>query len=131
VLGDEPVEKFRGISPIVSRVFNESAERVIGPGTQMELIIDSEVLQHSITSYPDALARAHELEQFTLCVSEESIDFGLLLVDGYALVAAYDDDGNMVALIDGDEPEVLEWAQSVYDAVWANSTEIEALRSSA
>ncbi|MFC7203352.1 helix-turn-helix transcriptional regulator [Haloferax namakaokahaiae] len=127
VLGDEPVDEFRGISPIVSRVFNEAAERVIGPGTRMELIIDSEVLQRSMDSYPDALEQAHELEQFTLRVSEESIDFGLLLVDEHALVAAYDGDGNMVALIDGDEPAVLEWAQSVYDAVSANATAIEAL----
>ncbi|WP_410764392.1 helix-turn-helix transcriptional regulator [Haloferax sp. DFSO60] len=131
VLGDEPVEDFRGVSPIVSRVFNEAAERVVGPGTQMELIIDSEVLQRSIASYPDALTRAHELKQFSLRISEEPIDFGLLLVDGHALVAAYDDDDNMVALIDGDDSAVLEWAQSVYDSLRANSTAIEPLGPSA
>lgn len=127
VLGEEPVSDFRGISPIVSRVFNEAAERVLGPETQMELIIDTEVLERSKASYPEALALAFELGQFSLRVTEKNIDFGLLLVDDHALVAAYDGDGNLVALIDGDEPEVVEWTRSVYEQIWAESSVLEPL----
>ncbi|WP_129115600.1 helix-turn-helix transcriptional regulator [Halegenticoccus tardaugens] len=114
VLGDEPVSSFRGITPIVSRVFNEATEAVIGPETEMELVIDESVLDASRTDYPDALRRAFELDQFDLFLASETIDFGLALVDGHAYVGAYDEDGNLVASIDGTDETLRELASDLY-----------------
>ncbi|KAB1189254.1 hypothetical protein GJR98_09515 [Haloferax sp. MBLA0077] len=125
VLGSEPVDEFRGVSPIVSRVFNEAAERVIGPETTMELAIDHDVLERSITEYTDAFELGQELDQFSLRVVDETLEFGLLLVDGHGVVAAYDDDGNMVALVDGDEPEVVTWVEQLYESLRAASVPVE------
>lgn len=114
-LGDEPVSSFRGMTPIASPVFNEAARRVLGPETEMELIVDASVYDISEQAYPDALGRALELDQFTLLRSEEPIDFGLAIVDGSVSVAAVDDAGNVVADVDGDGDALYEWAGDVYE----------------
>ncbi|KAB1196073.1 MULTISPECIES: winged helix-turn-helix domain-containing protein [Haloferax] len=125
VLGDEPVDQFRGVSPIVSRIFNEAAEQVIGPQTEMELIIDRDVLERSIAEYPDAYELGKELDQFSLQVVDEEIEFGLLLVDGHGAVASHDDYGNVVALVDGDTPEVVTWVEGLYESLRAKASPVE------
>ncbi|WP_396612407.1 helix-turn-helix transcriptional regulator [Haloferax sp. S1W] len=125
ILGDEPVADFRGIAPIVSRLFNESAEDVLGPDTEMELIIDENVLERSKSEYASSLEHAHELEQFSLRISENELDFGLLLVDGHGVVASYDDHDNMVALVDGDDEVVVDWVESLYETVREYTVPIE------
>lgn len=115
VIGEEPVDEYYGIAGIVSRLFNEAAERIIGPETEMELIIDESVLETSRTQYPDALQLAYDLERFTLYVSPDSIDFGLCICNGHAWLAAYDELGNIVASVDGDDERFVEWARGVYE----------------
>ncbi|AFK19521.1 hypothetical protein HFX_1818 [Haloferax mediterranei ATCC 33500] len=129
VLGDEPVDQFRGVAPIVSRVFNESAEAVLGEHTQMELIVDQSVLERSRTAYPEAFERARDLDQFELRITDEDLEFGLLLVDGHGVVAAYDEHNNMVALVDGDEPEVISWVEELYESIHFASTPIDEVQS--
>lgn len=114
VLGSSPVESFKGITPVVSRVYNEAAASVIGPETEMELVIDDSVLSVSESAYPDALQRATDLEQFSLFLSPEDIDFGLALVEDYAYVGAYDEHSNLVASVDGECEPLLAWAREVY-----------------
>ena len=109
VLGDDPVDRLRGINPIVSGVFNRAAEAVIGPETAVELVIDQGVLETSQESYPEALQRAFDLTNMRLYLSPEPLDFGLTIVDDRAVVGAYDGDNNLVAGVDGDDPMFVEW----------------------
>ncbi|MDS0239677.1 hypothetical protein NDO74_00010 [Haloferax sp. S2CR25-2] len=127
IVGNEPVDRFRGVAPIVSRVFNESAEAVLGENTRMELIVDRGVLERSIDAYPDSFERARELDQFELRIAEESLDFGLLVVDGHGVVSAYDEHNNLTALVDGDTPEVVSWVESLYESVRSKSVPIDRL----
>jgi predicted transcriptional regulator len=114
-LGSRPVSRFRGMSPIVSPVFNEAAERVIGPETEMELVVDASVLDTSEREYPEAFEQALSLDQFTLLLSPEPVEFGFALVDGEVAVSACDDGGNVVALVDGDNDALYRWATDVYE----------------
>jgi predicted transcriptional regulator len=112
---DGVVDSYVGITPIVSRVFNEAAERAIGPETEMELIIDQSVLEASRERFPDALELAFELDQFTLWVSSADLEFGLAICDGHVWVAAYDEFGNVVASVDGGDDAFVAWARETYD----------------
>lgn len=114
VTGDGPVDRLRGITPIVSRVFNEAAKRVIGPESDVELVIDEGVFETSADEYPDDLERAFDLDQFRLFVSPRTLGFGLLLVDGHALLGAYDGHGNLIATVDGTDSEFYQWAENAY-----------------
>ena len=113
---DGVVDEYYGIAPIVSRVFNEAAEQAIGEETLMELVIDQSVLEASREQFPDAFELALELDQFTLWISPIDIDFGLAISDGYVWLAAYDDLGNVVASVDGDDDAFVEWAHEIYEA---------------
>lgn len=124
-LGADPVDSFRGVTPIVSRVYNEAAERILGPNTSMELVIDESVLAVSETEYPDALQRAWDLDQFTLYVSPNSVDVGVALVDGRGFVGAYDQQGNLVASVDGSGDQFLTWANTVYDEYRQSATRLD------
>jgi predicted transcriptional regulator len=112
---DGIVDSYCGIAPIVSRVFNEAAEGAIGEETRMELVIDDSVLETSRERFPDALELALELDQFTLWISPVEIDFGLAISDGHVWLAAYDDLGNVVASVDGDDDAFVEWAHEIYE----------------
>ncbi|WP_336025541.1 helix-turn-helix transcriptional regulator [Halobellus salinisoli] len=117
VVGEEPVGEFYGITPIVSRVFNQAAGRVIGDDTVVQLIVDSDVLSTSAEEYPEALERASELDGFTLYVSGEPLESGLMLVDGHAYLGAYDEHGNLVASADGTSDEFVSWAEHAFEDV--------------
>ena len=114
VLGTEPVDRFWGVTPIVSRVFNDAAERAIGPDTAVELVIDRTVLRTSRSEFGDATRTAAELDEFCLYVTPEPLEFGMAVVDDHALVGAYDDHGNLVALVDGTGEMFVEWAIDLY-----------------
>lgn len=123
VIGDDHVSEFRGITPIVSRIFNDAAERVIGPDSNVELVIDESVFETSAAEYPEDLERAFELDQFRLFVSPDRLDFGLMLVDGRAFLGAYDDQGNLIASVDGTDDGFVAWAERTYRRYRANADE--------
>lgn len=125
VLGSDPVELFKGITPIVSPVYNEAAASIIGPETEMELIIDDSVLAISEAEYPEALQRANDLPQFSLYLTPRDIDFGLTIVDGHAYVGAYDEYNNIVASVDGESETLLTWAQELYAEYQRSATLFE------
>lgn len=114
VMGDAEADTVRGVTPIVSRVFNRAAAEVIGPDTDAGLVVDSDVLQTSAAEYPEALDRVDRLEGFTLYVSPEPIEFGLVIVDEHAYLGAYDADGNLVASADGDDDDFVAWARQTF-----------------
>lgn len=123
VVGEAPVERFYGITPIVSRVFNRAAGRVIRPETDVQLIVDRDVLTTSASEYPDALERADELEGFTLYVSQEPLESGVMVVDDHAYLGAYDDDGNLVASADSANDSFVSWAEETFESVREQTTE--------
>jgi predicted transcriptional regulator len=115
------VDSYYGVAPIVSRVFNEAAADAIGEDTEMELVIDESVLETSREEFQEALQRAFELDQFTLWVAPRELDYGLAVSDGHVWLAAYDDLGNVVASVDGDEDRFVEWATDSYRSLRAQS----------
>jgi predicted transcriptional regulator len=117
VMAGREAESLRAVTPIVSQVFNQAAERAIGPDTDAELVVDRDVLETSAAEYPEALDRAARLEGFTLYVSPEPIEFGLIVIDGHAYLGAYDGDGNLVASADGDDDAFVAWARRTFDRV--------------
>ena len=123
-LVDGVVDAYYGVTPIVSRVFNEAAEGAIGPETHMELVIDESVLETSQEQFPDALELAFELDQFTLWVVPTDLEYGLTIVDDHVWVAAYDEFGNIVASVDGDDERFVEWAHACYDDLRERSRQV-------
>lgn len=112
-LGDRTLERFRGLTPVVSPLFNDAASTVLGPETDAELVIDESVLQVSETEYAEALQQAFSLDGFTLLVAPDPLDCGLVLADGRAFVCVYDE-GTVVASLDSDDETFVEWVAERY-----------------
>lgn len=106
---------FRGISPVVSPVFNDAHRALIATATDAELVIDEDALSTSRTGYPEALAAAIEADALELYVHPESISFGLSLLDEYAFVGVYDDSGQFIACFESGSPSFHERVKEVYE----------------
>jgi predicted transcriptional regulator len=115
VFAASDTETFRGISPVVSPVLNEAARELLTSGVAMELLIDESVLDTSRAAYPDALADAHDFESFELYLSPNELTFGLVVLDGRALVSAYDEQGVVRECLDGTSEALVTWASDVYE----------------
>jgi predicted transcriptional regulator len=126
LMHDGYVGRFRGVTPIVSGVFNQASESAIGPETDMELVIDESVLERSQTDYEDALRVAYELDQFTLYLSPDPIQFGLAMIDDVSWLGAHDDNGNLVACVDSEHPELSDWVSAVYERQRERAIELDA-----
>ncbi|WP_201741107.1 helix-turn-helix transcriptional regulator [Salinigranum halophilum] len=124
-LVDGVVDAYYGVTPIVSRVFNEAAAQSIGPDTHMELVIDESVLEASREKFTDALELAYELDQFVLWLAPSDLEYGLAIIDDHVWFAAYDDFGNIVASVDGDDEEFVEWAYDRYTGLRERSAQAE------
>jgi predicted transcriptional regulator len=125
VLGTDHVSTFKGISPIVSRIFNEAAQGVTDSETMIELVIDESVLQTSQREYSESLLRAFELENMDLYLSPDPLDFGLAVIDGHVFVGAYTESGRLVSSIDGTDERFRQWALDRFESYRENCRELD------
>jgi predicted transcriptional regulator len=125
VIGTEPVSSFRGITPIVSRIFNESVWSVVESESTVELVLDESVLETSEREYPVALRRAFELDNMELYVSPAPLTFGLAIIDDRVFVGAYTEAGNLIAGIDGSEDQFVRWAENLFERRKAGAQPVE------
>lgn len=116
-------ERFLGVSPIVSEVFNEASRRFVASGTEMELVVDAATLETARSECPDALDRARRAENFSLLVADD-VSVGLALFDRRVFVGAYDD-GGLRALVDGENRPLREWAKDHYESVRADAEPVD------
>ena len=114
LMARDQIDTLRGVTPIVSRVFNQAAADAIGPESDIDLVVDRGVLETSAAEHPEALDRAERLPGFTLYVSPQPVEFGLVIVDGHAYLGAYDDQGNLVASADDDGEPFVPWARRTF-----------------
>lgn len=105
---------FRGITPVVSPVFNDAHEALISTAVDAELVIDEDALSTSRTSYPEALATVVETDTLELYVHPDPLSFGLSLFDEVAFAGAYDDAGQFVACFEGGDESFRERVRTVY-----------------
>lgn len=120
-------ETFYGVSPVVSPVLNEAAQGLIEAGAEMELVIDTSVLDTSRTAYPDALEDAHALPNFELYLSPDELSFGLAILDERVLVGAYDRRGVLRECLDGTNEPLRTWARERYEGLRASATHASTL----
>lgn len=106
---------FRGITPVVSPVFNRAHRELLSETVDAELIIDEDALSASQTGYPDALEDAIEADTLTLYVHPGSLSFGLSLFDGRAFVGIYDESGQFVACFESGADSFCERVRTVYE----------------
>lgn len=114
-VSDAQTDRFRMLSPVLSRIFHEAhAERVLD-GVRTELILDESTVAAARERNPGEFSAVLAVPTFTLYRHDGPVEFGVTLADDRALLLAYDADGQLRACADGDDPAFLSWATEVYD----------------
>jgi len=121
----EDIERFYGITPVVSPVINDAAAELLTDGIEMELLVDDSVLDTSRASYADALDDAYSSENFALFRYPDDLDFGIAVFDDRVIVSAYDDRGVLRECLDSTDDALGEWAREVYDDYRASASRVD------
>jgi len=117
----------RAASPVVIQQFNEAAADALDAGANIELIIDSDVLETSITEFGPATDRALTDDNATVYISAESIEYGLFRYDDVACVVAYDDRNNPRCVLESRDSAVTEWVDRRFESFVAEARPLSAV----
>lgn len=107
------VDRFRGLSPVYSTVFEEIHEPLVEEDVPVEVVVD-EATYEIARERRTAMFEAARGESFDLYVHPDSLGIGLSLFDDRAFVGAYDDEGRLRACLDGTADPLREWVRSEY-----------------
>ncbi|SMO38105.1 helix-turn-helix transcriptional regulator [Halorubrum cibi] len=117
----------RAVSPIVTTQYNEAAGAAIDEGSEIELIIDREVLETSVTEFGPATDRAISDEGATVYVSPDPIEYGLFRYDDVACVVAYDEHNNPRCVFESTDETVVRWADERFETLSAEAAPLSAV----
>ncbi|MFC6835431.1 helix-turn-helix transcriptional regulator [Halomarina ordinaria] len=112
LLAETEFDSFRGVSPVVSPVFDEVHRPLVEGGCPIELVVDEETFRAANRQRDDA--PLPEDAPFTLYVHPDPIDVGLSLFGDRAVVGAYDDHGRFRASLDGTDEAFVEWCSTLF-----------------
>lgn len=117
-------DRVRVCSPVLSRAFHEAHTALALDGVRTELLLSTATARRARELNPvefAAVLRAGPLELF---VRDDTVPFGLALGDRSLLLGAYDD-GHLRACLHGDDPALLAWAESAFEALCDDARRIE------
>jgi len=119
--------EIRAVSPVVVNQFNRAAAAALDDGSAVELVIDRDVVEASVTDFEPATDRALDDERATVYVSPEPIEYGLLECDGVACVTAYDRQNNPRCVLESTDPVVTEWVADRFDSLVDDARRLSAV----
>ena len=116
--------RVRMVSPVLSRLFHDEHADLVARGVSTELVMATDTVRAARDLNPAEFAVVLRVPKLRLYRHPGPVDVGVTLADDRVLVGAYDDDGQLVALLDGESPELLEWAADLYDRYRADATRV-------
>ncbi|SIR18009.1 Predicted transcriptional regulator, contains HTH domain [Haladaptatus litoreus] len=105
-------ETVRILAPVLSRLYHDAHAELVLSGVETELIMPPDRIETARSSNPlefRLVSRAIDIYEH-----DGPIDFGLTLGDDWAFAGAYDDDGQLRALLEYDDPNFFDWAETLY-----------------
>lgn len=114
-------------SPVVIQQFNDAATNALDAGADIELVIDSDVLETSVTEFAPATDRALNDNNVTVYISTEPIEYGLFRYDDVACVTAYDQRNNPRCVLESRDSTVIEWVDSRFESFVADARPLSAV----
>ncbi|MDZ5812235.1 transcriptional regulator [Halorubrum sp. AD140] len=119
--------EIRAVSPIVIQQFNRAAAAALDAGAEVELVIDRDVAETSVSEFGPATDRALDDDDATVYVSPEPIEYGLFKRDDVACVTAYDRRNNPRCVFESTEPIVTEWVDDRFESLVADARRLSAV----
>lgn len=105
-------ESIRMLAPVLSRLYHDVHADLVFAGVETELVMPADKLETARSLNPlefRLVRRAIDIYRY-----DGPVEFGVTLGDGWAFAGAYDDDGQLRALVECDHPDFLQWADDLY-----------------
>ncbi|SEO54414.1 Predicted transcriptional regulator, contains HTH domain [Halogranum amylolyticum] len=125
VLDSRSSSRIRMLSPVLSRQFHRVHADHVLRGVDTDLVLAAETVETARSLNPVEFAFVLRVDGFRLYRYPNDVALGLTLGDDWAVVNAYDDDGQLRACVSGDDPEFVAWAETLYDRYRSPSTRVE------
>ncbi|WP_418284053.1 helix-turn-helix transcriptional regulator [Halorubrum sp. DTA46] len=116
--------EMRAVSPVVIQQFNEAAADALDAGATIELIIDRDVVETSVSEFGPATERALTDDDATVYVASEPIEYGVFRYDEIACVTAYDRRNNPQCVLESTDSTVLEWVDEQFESFAADAVRL-------
>ncbi|MFC7185908.1 helix-turn-helix transcriptional regulator [Halorubrum yunnanense] len=119
--------EIRAVSPVVIQRFNRAAAAALDAGAEVELVIDRDVVETSVSDFGPATDRAIRDEDATVYVSPEPIEYGLFTCGDVACVTAYDRRNNPRHVLESTDVAVTEWVNDRFESLVADARRLSAV----
>ncbi|QKY20106.1 ArsR family transcriptional regulator [Halolamina sp. CBA1230] len=116
--------RVRVCSPVLSRAFHEAHTALALDGVRTELLLSTATARRAKELNPLEFAAVLRGGPLDLFVRDDAVPFGLALGEGSLLLGVYDD-GHLQACLHGDDPDLLSWAESAFEALREDARRIE------
>lgn len=108
-------DEVRMLSPVLSRLFHDAHAELALDGVRTELVLSAANVRRARSLNPAEFAVVLATGRLSLYRHPGSLGVGLTLGADRALVAAYDDDGQLRACVASTHPDLLDWAAGLYE----------------
>ena len=117
-------KRVRMLSPVLSRLFHDAHAKLAGHGAQTELVMPAAMVERARERNPAEFKTIVSLNVLSLYRVPESFRVGLVLGDSRLLMAAYDDERRLQALVEADDPQFYGWASKLFDRYLTRSERV-------
>lgn len=107
--------RIRMLSPVLSRLFHEAHAALAVRGVPTDLVMPAPMVERARERNPMEFTAVVQLDVLSLYRSPDPVGLGLVVGDDRLLLAAYDDEKQLRALVESEDGEFLTWATQLFD----------------
>jgi len=118
-------DTIRMCSPVLSRIFHEAHASLAMRGIHTDLVLSEATAKKARELNPLEFKTILRVGVLDLYAHPNSVPFGLTVGEDRLLLAAYDVDGHLEACLASDTPDLLEWAEDLFERYRERSTKVD------
>lgn len=117
--------RLHALLPSVIPMFNRACTPLVEGDASVQLVLSQSAAKTSRESYPEDFEEARSLDSLSLFVSPDVFGFGLSIFDHEVFLGGYDDAGRLQSCLHSTDDDLREWAESMFQSVRSDATEVE------
>ena len=121
-------ERLELCSPVLSRAFHEAHANLARRGVHTTLLLSEATAREAHDRNPMEFTAVLRLGVVDLFARPDPLPFGLAVDGEQVLLAAYDGDGHLQACVHGDDPDLVDWATSQFEALRQSAERVQSSR---
>ena len=126
----ENTDRFRfvGFDMAIVELCKDEVYQHVVEGMRVDIVDPPSVSRYIIDEYPDYYEDIMQMDKFSVRVHDDLPDYGIILFDERVGITAYEaDSGAVRVLVDTDDTEVREWAESKYESYLSESRPLDSV----